>query len=204
MAPSLSLVKPIGGAVEAGELPAVQIVRAAAGDAAATRALVLTYQRRLFAYVARMLGRDRAAYVEDACQTTLLKAFRALPSFEVDGPAKLSTWLFTIATRVCIDELRKPRRLVEPLDDDVLLAASGDVAGAPASAEAVAIERALRRRVERAVAALPPDLRATFVLRVVAELDVKETARALEVDDGTVKSRLSRARDQIRAYVGEV
>lgn len=204
MAPSLSLVKPLGGAVDAAELPAVQIVRAAAGDPVATRALVTTYQRRLFAYVGRMLGRDRAAFVEDACQSTLLKAFGALRGFDVDGPAKLSTWLFTIATRVCIDELRRPRRVEESLDDEVLLSASGDLASAPASAEAVAIERALRRRVDRAVAGLPPDLRATFVLRVIAELDVKETARVLEVDEGTVKSRLSRARDQIRAHVGEV
>jgi RNA polymerase sigma-70 factor, ECF subfamily len=174
------------------ELPLDVLLRAQRGDAAAQRALVEQYQRRVFAFVGRMLG--SSARVEDVCQECFLRVFRALHKFEPGGPAQLSTWIFTIASRLCIDEARR-QKPNEPLNDDLAVEAQADV---------VAMERALRRRVERAIEDLPFDMRATFVLRVVNELSVEETARVLGVDEGTVKSRLSRAREKIRAMIGEV
>jgi RNA polymerase sigma-70 factor, ECF subfamily len=183
--------------VKARELAVDVIARAARGDEGAFRALVEAYQARVFAVVARTLGAHRAHRVEDVCQECFLRVFTALPKFDVDGPAKLSTWILTIAMRLCFDELRRTRRLLDhtELDDNL---------PSPSISEAVAAERALSRRVERAVAALPDDLRATFVLRVNGELGVKETAVALGVDEGTVKSRLSRAREKLRVAIGEV
>jgi RNA polymerase sigma-70 factor (ECF subfamily) len=190
----LALVQPPPAAASPAdrELAPQTLARAQRGDASAQRALVAQYERRVFAFVGRMLV--DGSRVEDVCQECFLRVFRALPKFDPNGPARLSTWIFTIAHRLCIDEQRRQRRSA-PLEEDPIVQADADV---------IAMERALRRRVERAVASLSEDLRATFVLRVVAELSVEETARVLDVDEGTVKSRLSRARERIRAHIGEV
>lgn len=170
------------------EIPAAELRRAQAGDADALRVWVETYQDRVFAYVGRMLGRRDPAMVEDVCQECFLRALRALPRFDPSGPARLSTWLLTIATRLCLDQLRRPIRS-EPLVDEAVV---------PPTAE----DHVLAARVEVAIADLSPDLRATLVLRAVAELSVAETSAVLGVDEGTVKSRLSRARARLRETLG--
>lgn len=193
--PALTVIRSPPAPAPSRELDAATLTRAQRGDEAACRALVELYQGRVFAVVGRTLGRDRAARVEDVCQECFLKVFRALPRFDLEGSARLSTWIFTIALRLCFDELRRTRRPHVELPEDLR---------APSVTEEVALERALQARVERALATLTPELRATFALRVTAELSVEETARALGVDEGTVKSRLSRARQQLRDQLGEV
>jgi RNA polymerase sigma-70 factor (ECF subfamily) len=197
--PPLSLVRGSGPPrprASAHEIDGEILSRAQRGDDDACRAIVECYQGRIFAVVGRTLGIARAARLEDVCQECFLKVFGALRRFDPEGPAKLSTWILTIATRLCLDELRSRQRFLhDELSDDL---------AAPALTEPVALERALRRRIERALASLPPELRATFALRVTAELSVADTARALGVDEGTVKSRLSRARERLRAEIGEV
>ena len=175
------------------ELEGSVLARAAAGEPAAQRALVLLYQVRVLAFCTRMLGdRTRA---EDAAQECFLRVLPALARFDARGPARLSTWILTIATRLCIDEIRRTRRPHVPLDDQL---PTQDLS------EPAALESALRRRLEAAICALPDDMRATFVLRVTAERSVEETARVLGIDEGTVKSRLSRARALLRESIGEV
>lgn len=171
-------------------------------DAGAQRALVLMYQTRVLTLCTRMLG-DRAR-AEDAAQECFLKALSALGRFDPSGTARLSTWILTIAARTCLDELRRNRRVHVSLD---ALDPHGPLANELAiddMAEPAALERALRKRVEKAVGELPEELRATFVLRVTGEMSVEETARALAVDEGTIKSRLSRARQRLREAIGEV
>jgi len=161
------------------ELDELTLKRAQRGDDRACRELVRAYERRVFALLGRLLGRD----VEDLAQETFLRVFRALPAFSPAGPARLSTWILTIATRLALDELRRKRPQLPAPD-----------ASLPPEAEA----RALGRAIERAVAALAPDFRAAFLLREYHGLEYDEIARALEVDLGTVKSRLSRARAALR------
>src|SRR3954447_21718894 len=88
------------------ELDEVSLARAQRGDRAAQAVLVERYQRPVFALLSRMVGRDRAA-VEDLAQETFLRALRALPRFSLQGPARLSTWILTIATRLALDQLRR-------------------------------------------------------------------------------------------------
>lgn len=171
------------------ELDELTLKRAQRGDERACRELVRLYQRRVFALVGRMLGRARQSLVEDLAQETFLRVFRSLGAWSPDGPARLSTWILTIATRLTIDELQRKRpelTAIEPV--------------APPDAEA----RALGRAIERAVAELQPDFRAVFVLREYHELEYDEIARALQIDLGTVKSRLSRARAALRTALQEV
>jgi RNA polymerase sigma-70 factor (ECF subfamily) len=182
-----------------GELDELTLVRAQRGDEAACRELVRLYQRRVFALLSRVCGPSgRADLVEDLAQETFLRAFRALAAFDRAGPARLSTWLLTIASRLALDALkRKTPRLVplEPL--------AHTVAGDDAS-DAAADRRELGDAVQRAVAALAPEFRVTFILREVEGLSYDEIARALDCDLGTVKSRLSRAKAALRQALDEV
>jgi RNA polymerase sigma-70 factor, ECF subfamily len=177
-----------------GEIDERTLRSAAAGDRDATRALVETYQVRVFALASRMLaGRGRAT-IEDVAQDTFLQVFQRLASFSPGGAAKLSTWILTIAARRSIDELRKQRPAL--------------VADLESTSEARGDERALRKElvaaIEGALRELSPELRAAFVLREYHGLDYAEIARALAIDLGTVKSRLSRARAALRARLAEV
>lgn len=178
-----------------GELDDVTLARAQRGEAAACRALVERYQRPVFALIGRMVG--AGGPVEDLAQETFLQVFRALAGFAPGGPARLSTWILTIASRRAIDELR--RRQLQPVP-------------APVDLELPASERsddgARRARIaaciQRAVAELSPPFRAAFLLREYHGLDYAEIAEALDVDVGTVKSRLARARAALRQSLEEL
>jgi RNA polymerase sigma-70 factor, ECF subfamily len=182
--------------IAANELDERTLARAVRGDDDATRELVELYQERVFALTSRMLtGRGRAT-VEDVAQDTFLAVFRQLPGFDVRGPARLSTWILTIAARRAIDELRRRRPALVPELDRTALG------------EARADDRARRRElvaaIEAALQELSPELRAAFLLREYHGLDYAEIARALAIDLGTVKSRLSRARAALRERLAEV
>jgi RNA polymerase sigma-70 factor, ECF subfamily len=187
---------PVGGpgGPAGAEVDEVTLRRAQRGDEGACRAVVERYQDRVFALIGRMVGAGRRAVIEDLAQETFLQVFRGLGGFSPLGPARLSTWILTIASRRAIDEVRRPLR-----DGD------GD-------AEPVAVERADERvlrgevgaAIERALAGLGPEQRAAFLLREYHGLDYADIARALGVDVGTVKSRLGRARAALRAALAEV
>jgi RNA polymerase sigma-70 factor (ECF subfamily) len=179
------------------ELDGLTLKRAQRGDPAACTALVRRYERPVFAVVSRLLSPSgRRAAVEDMAQETFLRVFRALPAFDPGGGAKLSTWILTIATRVTLNELRRRPTTGEPLGEAA--------ATTPAPTTEPTELRALGRAIERAVGALQPEYRAAFVLREFHDLSYDEIARALDVDLGTVKSRLSRARAALKQALAEV
>jgi RNA polymerase sigma-70 factor (ECF subfamily) len=183
------------GAPPGGELDDVTLARAQRGEAAAWRALVAHHQGAVFALLGRMMGSGRRAVVEDLAQETFLAVFRQLPGFVPHGPARLSTWILTIASRRAIDELRRRPAAAVAVDD---IAASRDRADDGLSRRRVAAA------IDDAVAELAPVYRAAFVLRELHGLDYAEIARSLEIDVGTVKSRLARARAALRAALAEV
>jgi RNA polymerase sigma-70 factor (ECF subfamily) len=173
------------------ELDDVTLVRAQRGDAAAWRALVEHHQHAVFALLGRLLGGGRRATVEDLAQETFLAVFRQLPAFQSAGPARLSTWILTIASRRAIDELRKRPASPVAVDDIAVRDDSFD-------------RKRIAIAIDRALADLSPDYRAAFVLRELHGLEYADIARALEIDLGTVKSRLARARDALRRALAEV
>lgn len=176
------------------ELDEVTVRRAQRGDGDACRAVVEHHQGAVFALLGRMLGGVRRAAIEDLAQDTFVAVFDALPRFRPDGAARLSTWILTIAARRAIDELR--RRPPAPIAVDDLVVAR-DRADGPAE------RRQLAAALERALADLAPPYRAAFILYELHGLDYGEVARALAIDVGTVRSRLSRARAALRRALAE-
>lgn len=186
-APSADPQPPIDAAV---------LAAARRGEPWAQRQFVVAFADPVHRLCFRMLssaGRDGLA--EDITQDALIRIVRALPAFVDDGPAKLSTWVLTIATRTVIDELRRRRPTVVPLDPQVPASDRADLV-----AERIAIAAAITRALDD----LSPEIRAAFVLRAYHDLGHAEIAEALGIDVGTVKSRLFRARAALQIRLQEV
>ncbi|MCB9565904.1 MAG: sigma-70 family RNA polymerase sigma factor [Myxococcales bacterium] len=178
------------------ELDEMTLVRAQRGDARARRALVERYQRPVFALLGRMLHGQRRDLIEDVAQDTFLRVFKALATYDRQGPARLSTWILTIASRRAIDELRRRPLAHAPIEDVPEVSS-------PTSADALAERQMLARLLREAIADLSPEHRAAFLLREYHEMTYEEIAEQLNLDLGTVKSRLSRARAALRRALAE-
>ena len=167
------------------------VARCRVQDPMAFRAFVVRYERMVFALLSRMLG--HGPEVEDLAQETFVRAYRAFPTFDPDGPAKVSTWLLTIATRLALD-LRKKKRV-----DDAPMGETEPPSDRPSNPELSLQRRELGEAIARAAAELPDDQRAALVLAEMHGLSIAEIAEALEVPENTAKTRLFRAREKMRA-----
>jgi RNA polymerase sigma-70 factor (ECF subfamily) len=165
--------------------------RLRAGDAKAFETLVITYQHRVFGVALRMLG--SRAEAEDIAQETFLRAHKALGEFR--GDARLSTWLYAIASRLCLNRLASAPRRLERAGDAELLRVPAAVPDAAAALEHSELAAAL----QQAIAELPEERRIVVVLRDLEGLAYEEIAEALDVELGTVRSRLHRARLDLKA-----
>jgi RNA polymerase sigma-70 factor (ECF subfamily) len=158
------------------------------GDPEAFERLVRAYQHRVFGVALRMLGSRGEA--EEIAQEVFLRVHRSVGGFR--GAAKLSTWLYAIASRLCLNRLRAPerRRRGEAAWERV---ANGH-ANPGARLEAAELEDALRR----AIAALDEERRIVVILRDLEGLAYEEIAAALGLPLNTVRSRLHRARMELK------
>ncbi|HEY3249460.1 MAG TPA: sigma-70 family RNA polymerase sigma factor [bacterium] len=163
------------------------------GDAAAYDQLVGTYQDRVYQIAYRVTGNPEDAW--DAAQEAFLKAYRSLAAFR--GDAAFSTWLHRIAVNAALDIVRRrPPQTPDSLDA---------VAAIPTEGQDRELERReLQRRIHQAIAALPPDQRVAVALRDVQGLSYGEIASVLQVPVGTVRSRLSRAREALRQTLADL
>ncbi|MFO0624945.1 MAG: sigma-70 family RNA polymerase sigma factor [Polyangiales bacterium] len=173
------------------DLDPATLRRACDGDREALRALIVRHQDLVWATAARVLG-PRSPDLPDVAQDAMLKVLHALPGFDPQGPARLSTWIATITLRTALDVARR-RRVVVPLD------ALADARADAPLADEVLDDADARACLARAVSALAPEQRAAMELRVEHELSYDQIAAALRVDVGTVKSRLARATAALRA-----
>ncbi|HMR08166.1 MAG TPA: sigma-70 family RNA polymerase sigma factor [Polyangiaceae bacterium] len=173
------------------ELDPGVLQRCRQGDPLAFRAFVVRFEKPVFALLSRVLG--RGPHVEDLAQETFLKAYRALPRFDPEGPAQVSTWLFTIATRTAIDAVRK-RRVSERALADSLQQVDVEHADTP---ERQAELTRVRRAISQALGELPVDQRAAFVLFEIHGLSLPEVAEALDIPAATAKTRVFRARKKL-------
>ncbi|MCR3922497.1 MAG: sigma-70 family RNA polymerase sigma factor [Firmicutes bacterium] len=168
------------------------------GDLRAYDELMQRYEKKVYALCFRMVGdRDDAA---DLAQEAFLKAFRALPSFK--GEASFSTWLFRIVTNTCLDERRKRKNNSSvsldkpwPTEEGELLREVLDNTPGPL---AVTLQRELQAEIRSLLNKLSPAQRAVIVMRDLEGFSYEEMATILQVNMGTIKSRLNRARQQLR------
>jgi len=172
--------------------------RAALGDSRAFEAIMRRHNQLLFRTARSILKRDEEA--EDALQEAYLAAWRAIGSFRAD--ARLSTWLARIVTNESLGRLRRRSAQVIPLDsaidhgDDSVESTLED--DADRQPERLAMREQMRSMMERRIDRLPDAYRSVFVLRAVQEMDVAETAAALNLPESTVRTRFFRARSLLR------
>ena len=178
------------------------VEKAKKGDQGAFERLVLDNQNRVYSLALRLLGdREEAA---DLAQEAFVKAWQGLSSFQ--GESSFSTWVYRLTTNVCIDHLRKKKRreAVEPAvsldDEDSGWAEPADWEGDPQKQ----LERSERgKALARALERLPEWQRRALVLRELSGLSYQEIGEALDIDLGTVKSRIARARLNLRKILLE-
>jgi len=176
---------------------------ALAGDRDAFGALVLRHQRGLVNYIFRLVGSRDAA--TDLSQEVFLKVFVSLDSF--DPRYRFTTWLYRIASNRAIDHLRRrqPRALSlsEPASSEEAPAAPV-IAGTDPSPDEVLRGRELGSRIHKAIAALPTSYRQLILLRHSQSCRYDEIARITGLPLGTVKNRIFRARELLRARLVDV
>lgn len=171
--------------------------QAAAGSAEAFEQLVLKYQTAVYNLCLRMTGDPEDA--ADMTQESFLKAWRNLESFQ--GNSAFSTWLYRLASNTCLDHLRSVKRrpqLSLVMEDEDGEAQALDVPDSAPTPEEQVIALDEQSRLNEALQALEEDQRQILILRAVNGLSYTEIAEALQLKEGTVKSRLARARDQLR------
>ncbi|HWC84946.1 MAG TPA: sigma-70 family RNA polymerase sigma factor [Solirubrobacteraceae bacterium] len=196
------------------------LARARNGDEAAFSALIGPRRGELHAHCYRMLGSVHDA--EDALQDALLRAWRALARFE--GRSSLRSWLYTIATNACLDQIgRRPKRVLpidyapatdphvgpgEPVVESVWIEPYPDeILGIEDGFDAPAASYERREGVELAFIAalqhLPATQRAVLILREVLGFSAKEVAESLQTTTASVNSALQRARAAVEERVPE-
>jgi RNA polymerase sigma-70 factor (ECF subfamily) len=171
-----------------------------AGDAGAFDALFRCWAGRVLRYLGRLV-RDPAV-AEELVQEVFLRVHRAREGYRAD--ARFSTWLFTIATNVARNELRRPRqRTRERSLDEESHAGSFELAAPGAGADAVVHARRVAATLEAELAALPDRQREALWLAAVEGLSYAAVASALETSEASVKALVHRARATLAERMGQ-
>ncbi|KRG84350.1 RNA polymerase sigma factor [Stenotrophomonas daejeonensis] len=174
------------------------VSRAASGDGAAFASIMRRHNRMLFR-TARSIVKDDAE-AEDVVQEAYLFAWRALGRYRAES--KLSTWLVRIAANEALARRRRKSAQIIPLEavmahaDPDTLAFLADESGR--EPEQLTMRMQMRKLMEERIDLLPDAFRTVFILRAVEEMSAEEVARALQIPEATVRTRLFRARSLLR------
>ena len=168
------------------------IARARRGDADAFEQLVVAYRDQVFRLALRMCGNEADA--DEVAQEAFLSAWKALPNFR--GDSRFSTWLYQLTSHAAIDLMRREKRQIAA--EDITEVSAPDPGPSP---QQQAERSETRQAVRDAMGQLSPEYRQIVVLRFLQELSYEEIAAALKLPPGTVKSRLNRAKAQLRGIL---
>jgi len=179
------------------------VEKAKTGDYQAFEALVNRYEGKVYRLAMRMLRNQEDA--EDALQEAFLQVYRGLKGFE--GRSSFSTWLFRLATNVCLMKIRhrgtEPAPLL-PLEEYLPRHEEGEhphIQDWPDKPEEVLLNKESRQKMLEALERLPAEYRAVFILRDVEGFSNAEAGEALGISVAAVKSRLHRARLTLRGML---
>ena len=180
------------------ELALIEKVRA--GDPDAFEPLVIEHQKKVYNLALKLLrDPDDAA---DAAQDAFIKAYTGLDSFRSDS--RFSVWLYRITYNICLDQMRRKKRANEvPLtyeDED------GNEAELPIPDESASPDREyeqaeLRELINKGLDSLSPEHRQILIMREISDMSYTDIAEALSIEEGTVKSRISRARRSLAEFL---
>ncbi len=169
------------------------------GDANAFEELVLRYEKTVYNLALRMVGDRDDAF--DMTQEAFIKAYGSLSSFR--GDSKFSVWIYRITTNVCLDFLRSKSRkqqvslTVSDDDEDAQL----DIPDPKADPEQQLIKKISMQSVEEGLKTLPDKQRQILVMRELGGMSYAEIGKALSIEEGTVKSRIFRARKRLCIFL---
>jgi RNA polymerase sigma-70 factor (ECF subfamily) len=183
------------------------IERLIARDERAFNELVQAYEQRVFRLLLRMLGRRDEA--EDMAQEVFVQVFKAIGTFR--GDSRLSTWIYRIAVNLCKNRMKYLSRRHSGEQDELepaaerlpLNEAKGVTYGETTRPDQLVEGFQLERVVQACIAELDPDFREVLVLRDVEDLTYDELCEVTGLPEGTVKSRLHRARAMLKTAVGQ-
>ena len=179
------------------------VERVQKGDKGAFDLLVLKYQHKIVNLVMRYVRDPELAL--DIAQEAFIKAYRALPRFR--GDSAFYTWMYRIAVNTAKNHLAAQRRRPMDVELDLQDPEQYDLHAKlkeTDTPEGVSLSNELQETVERAIAALPEDLRTAIILRELEGMSYEEIAETMECPVGTVRSRIFRARDAIGKKIGSL
>lgn len=169
------------------------------GDVGSFNQLVLSYQSMVYNFAYRILGDRHAA--ADATQDAFISAFKAIGKFR---GGSFKAWLLRIVTNACYDQLRRKQRQPSTSLDALLVlepAPTQSLTDSRESPEEYTVRQELSKVIQIGIGSLPPEQRITLVLADVQGFSYQEIAGVTGVSLGTVKSRLSRARNKLRDFL---
>ncbi|MDR0396989.1 MAG: sigma-70 family RNA polymerase sigma factor [Oscillospiraceae bacterium] len=169
------------------------IKRAQNGDAEAYEQLILPLEQRIYTLCYRITNNREDAF--DCAQEVMLRAYRSIGEYRFH--ASFATWIYRITTNVCLDMIR--RRRIKPFVSLEGMMDAGFAVTDRANNPQEQLERNdLNSALRECIARLPLDMRTAIILRDVQGLTYEEVASVLKLNLGTVKSRISRARERLR------
>lgn len=181
----------------------ILLERCLRNDATAFDEVVQRYKTKVYNYVCRMTGNSQDA--EDLTQEVFIRLYTSLPTFR--NQASLNTWIFRIASNLCIDRFRRGKKhqaVAYSLDDP----ADADESGASRELPDVSFEphrmaenSELSAQIDLALTKLPDKLRSVIILHDIEDMPYEEIARVVSCPVGTVKSRLFHARVRLREHL---
>lgn len=166
------------------------LARAQRGNLFAFEDIVRRYQRRVYSVALRIVRRHEVA--DDVAQEAFVRAHQNLASFDLTRP--FGPWICRIAANLAVNHVRSPQARELPLPEG-----HAEQPSARPDPLTDALDHEARQVLDQALTRLPAEQRAVFVLRVLEELSYREIADALSISQGTVMSRLFRAREKLRA-----
>ncbi len=163
------------------------------GDIDAFEQLARKYQGKLYGLCLRLMKNEFDA--ADAAQEALLKIYQGLRTFS--GRSSFGTWAYALTKNVCLDQLRKKKMVLENIDDKL------DLADGEFDPPAVCLQNEDAREIRRMLEELPREQSSVLVLREIDGYSYGEIAELLGISPGTVRSRLARGRQKLRALLLE-
>jgi RNA polymerase sigma-70 factor (ECF subfamily) len=177
------------------------VKRAKNGDLEAYEEIIKLYDKKVFSLIFNMIRNQDD--VEDIAQEVFIKIYRNLKNFKEES--SLYTWIYRITVNICIDEMKKRKQVVY-LDEKIQVQ-DGEIevqipdTGKPL--EEIAEDKDIKDRLINCINKLPENARIMIVLRDIKEFSYQEIAEILNLNIGTVKSKINRARNMLKALLGQ-